>query len=348
MPDVQDVVRGRVPDPKPQAGPVEPAPSSPPPARRRRRRIGLLIGGAAALAALSSGALSAFAGHTEPVPVEHQATRIEIVTDSEGVDLLSTNGDRATIASPTLFGDNRGEVRQSFYGDTLRLQLECRQWGCRRDFQVAVPAGVTVSTRLTSGSLDARDVGGSLDVRSTSGSVDLQGVRGDVTVESTSGSIDVANVSGKTRLRSSSGSLEVTGAGGEVSAQSDSGSIDVEGVRGETRLRSSSGSMDVSGVDGDVTAESTSGGIEVEDFRGGRLSLKSTSGSIDAQATSELQRLRAESSSGSIDLRVPGGKTYSVMGESGSGSRDVDVQQDVRGVPLFVRTGSGSVDIEEG
>lgn len=348
MPDVQDVVRGRRP-PAPQPTPPATGPVRTSRGRglgRAARRTALAIGGVVVLTGVAGILPAAFSGHTDPVPVEYAASRIEIVSDSEGVDVASTSDDRATIATPTLFGDTRGEVAQSHYGDTLRLQLSCEQWGCR-DFRIAVPAGVEVTTRLTSGSVDVRDVA-SVRVTSTSGAVAVENVAGEVNVETTSGSVDVAGVRGATRLRSSSGSIDVADTDARVSAESDSGSIDVANARGETWLRSSSGSIDVAGVDGDVTAESTSGSIDVADSRAGRLSLSSTSGSIDAEVTSGLQRLRAESSSGSVDVSVPGDATYSVLGQSSSGSRSIDVPQDTGGIPLWVQTGSGSVDIEQG
>lgn len=320
--ELQDTVRGwdvtgpAAPSPEsPPRGPVSPPPAPGAPARlsrsRRPRGLALIAGGVVGVALLTGVVPAVFGGHADPVPVERAASRIELVGDSEGVDLLPVGGDRATVSVPTLFGAPRAETEATWQGDTLRLELSCRGiGGCGREIRVGVPSGIPVSVRLTSGSFDARDLDAALNVTATSGSVDLRDIRGDVSVETTSGSVELSDHTGAARVRSTSGSVRTESSGG------------------------------------DVTVETTTGAVDVRAGAAGQVSAKSNTGSIDARVDSGLRWLWAESGSGSVDVVVPKG-TYDVSGRDGSGSRDVDVRNGRDGVPLHVESRSGSVEVDE-
>lgn len=190
-------------------------------------------------------------------------------------------------------------------GDTLVLD------GCGRDceinYEVLVPdEKITVQGSTGSGDGIFDGVAG-VDYRTGSGNLKIQDVRGDVRVSSGSGDVDAAGV------------------GGSLIVEVSSGNITLDAIKGKATLLTHSGDINGTAMENDVTADASSGNIA--------LTLLSE------------RPVRANSGSGDILLRVPGGP-FKVLGQSGSGDRRINVPTDPSGkTELRLDTGSGDVRV---
>ena len=131
-----------------------------------------------------------------------------------------------------------------------------------------------------------------------------------VKAESSGGSITIRGVSGNIDTRSSGGSITVSDASGDVRARSSGGSVTVNSATGTVDLDSSGGSVEGTELRGDARAESSGGSV--------RLSFDTPPRSV-----------RANSSGGRVEVRVPrvdGG--YRVDASSSGGRQIVEVPTD--------------------
>ncbi|WP_367134119.1 DUF4097 family beta strand repeat-containing protein [Saccharothrix sp. HUAS TT1] len=139
-----------------------------------------------------------------------------------------------------------------------------------------------------------------------SGDVRLEGVAS-VEVEVGSGDTTVLDVSGVVRVINSSGDVEVAGVAGDFTGRIGSGAARLSGMRGDVVIDSSSG---------DVTVR------------------------LDA-----VNSVRADVGSGALTVDVPQG-AYRVQVETGSGDRNVDVEDDPNAdAELLLHTSSGDVTV---
>jgi hypothetical protein len=150
-----------------------------------------------------------------------------------------------------------------------------------------------------------------LDLHTASGEVLLSGFHGQSRAATASGTIRAARMRGTATLTSASGSIEGAALEGTIYARSASGRVSLHGrLTGSHRVETASGDIVVDGVEGSIDARSASGGISVA----GRLTpgsaIRTVSGDIDVRLLpgSEVsaQSLRAETTSGRVDVREPG------------------------------------------
>jgi hypothetical protein len=138
-----------------------------------------------------------------------------------------------------------------------------------------------------------------------------------------------------------SGRLDIAGMS-TVDVHVDSGHARVEDVTGAVKLRMDSGSIDLRNV-GAVQLQSDSGSIAGHDVHG-PVDATSSSGSVEFTLV-QANDVKVHADSGSIDLKVPGGP-YRVQGNSDSGHRDIDVQNDGSAQHVLdLTTESGSVTV---
>ena len=145
------------------------------------------------------------------------------------------------------------------------------------DFTVALPAGVAIDVKDSSGELTIRNVGDA-NVDDSSGGIEIRGVRGNLTLRDSSGDIEIEDVTGDVRIpQDGSGGIDITHVGGSVTIDDDgSGSIDIRDVKHNVRIGSDgSGSIDVVGVGGDFTVGSKGSGSVSYDRVAGRVDVPS-------------------------------------------------------------------------
>jgi hypothetical protein len=222
-------------------------------------------------------------------------------------------------------------------GDRVRIQGRGRGLEAWADLVVEVPSGRDLAIYLATGEVDARDVDGDLMIDTGSGGVTVESIAGSLDVDTGSGSVSVRGVVGDLRVDTGSGRVEVSDVRGrEIEVDTGSG-----GVRGFSL------EADYVGID------TGSGSIELEGVSAADLLLDTGSGSIDIELMTDVDRLEADTGSGSITVRAPAGLGAEVDIETGSGGIDLDFPVEVRTVERdhirgTIGDGRGEINIDTG
>jgi lia operon protein LiaG len=196
------------------------------------------------------------------------------------------------------------------------------------------------------------------------GEVQADGIDGDVSIDTGSGAVRATDVSGALEIDTGSGSVVVEGVDGDLMVDTGSGRVEVSDVRGrEIAIDTGSGSVKGYGLAADVVGVDTgSGSIDLESVSARDVVLDTGSGSIDVELMTDVDRLDADTGSGSITVRAPEGLGAEVDIETGSGGIDLDFPLEVRSVrrdhiqgtigdgrgEINIDTGSGSVKLLRG
>ncbi|WP_046468845.1 DUF4097 family beta strand repeat-containing protein [Allosalinactinospora lopnorensis] len=310
----------------------------------RQRHFGwLVIGVCVAIAALVVGGLSAVGGVA--TSSESRGDTFDgaerLVVDNQtsgGTRITGTDGDTVTVER-TLRGNPLHSVEEDVRLDgdsTVNAEARCTGMlifggfgGCSADYEIGVPEGTEITVETASGAVGVRAVegGAPLSVSTKSGQVETTDVTADTSVRTSSGAIRLHGAEGDMDLESTSGAIQASGSGENIKATATSGSVGLNGISAT-----------------DLTVETTSGAVRV-DGGFGTADFAATSGSLDVNAAEPFQRITADTTSGAIDLRVPGG-SYDVMGSSTSGSRDIAVDRDSGAeAEIDASTTSGSLSI---
>lgn len=179
---------------------------------------------------------------------------------------------------------------------------------CSVDYEVAVP---TKDVKVLG------DMG--------SGDVTIEGVAS-LQLNTGSGNVIVRDLAGVVRVDSGSGDFTAERIGGDVTAKLGSGNATLNDVKGKSTVHSGSGDITGEALDGDVSADANSGNVVLQ------LASK--------------KAVRAESGSGDITVRLPGGP-YKVVTGSGSGDKHVGVPTDPNASPeINLRAGSGNIVVQ--
>ena len=184
----------------------------------------------------------------------------------------------------------RSAIRLDATSSRISLDL-VRSRGGETVFEVAVPAGVQVTARATSGD------------------VSITGTKGIVEAATQSGDIMVDDAADRVELRSFSGDITGRNLSGNVEVSSVSGDIDLSALRGDVEATGVSSDIDLRGITARyVRAKSTSGDISFDGAvdNAGRYELGSHSGSVYLtvpQTTGAL--LTVSTYNGSIESDFP-------------------------------------------
>jgi DUF4097 and DUF4098 domain-containing protein YvlB len=213
--------------------------------------------------------------------------------DKNGVVSLNTaNGD----IEVTGWNENRIRVHVTSEDRNVRMEasptrLNLEQGANRGDddvrYEVSVPFGARVISRVRSGDIDVR------------------GTRGEVEASSQSGDVRVSDVVGH---------LDVSTFSGDVTA---------DGVRAVTRVNAINGDIVVRGLTGDAEITTVSGDIGITDGVSRNLRLQSTSGDLAYAGTIDTSgRYDLTTHSGDVDLRIPRTASAQLTVYTWSGSID--------------------------
>ncbi|MEU9097138.1 hypothetical protein [Streptomyces sp. NPDC048361] len=126
-----------------------------------------------------------------------------------------------------------------------------------------------------------------------------------------------------------------------------SGHIRVRDLTGPVDLTNGSGGMTLRALTGTLRATVGSGTIEATQLATPEAHLKAGSGTVRAEFTAPPRRADASAGSGSVDLTVPDGSHYRILGTPGSGARIIDagLADPTSDRTLDVSSGSGSVTV---
>ena len=180
--------------------------------------------------------------------------------------------------------------------------------------------------------------GASIDAETISAPITAVGLRGQLDLESVSGDIEVADAASRLDLETVSGSIRVRRSPVPVDAETVSGAVDLEQVGAR------------------VDAASVSGRVRVETGELERLEAESVSGSVEISAAlARGGRLDVSSHSGNVDVRLPGdtAAAFELSTYSGSIANELgpEAQRESRWVPaqsvnFSTGGGGGKVTIE--
>jgi DUF4097 and DUF4098 domain-containing protein YvlB len=250
-------------------------------------------------------------------------------------DIIVTGSGRDEIRVRAF--SERGRIRMDASSSRLTLDIESDRgrMGDTR-FEVAVPAGVRVLMRSTSGDLSAKGVRGPVEAHTTSGDIVVDEATDRVSLESVSGDVRATRLSGDIRIESVSGDCEIDNLAGDIRVESTSGGITLGNVTSKN-VYATTVSGEVS-YDGNIDANgryefhSHSGDVrlDIPSSVSARFSVETFSGSLDSDFEVTLQpgqsvgrrprrfelnvgnggaRVTAETFSGDIVLRRAGRST---------------------------------------
>jgi hypothetical protein len=142
--------------------------------------------------------------------------------------------------------------------------------------------------------------------------------------------------------RIDSGAMEIAGVS-TVDITVDSGHVEVSDVAGPVKVKADSGRVELKNIGQDVDVHAGSGAIKGERLAG-NVNAQADSGRIELELVKAAD-VTARSDSGSIEITVPSGD-YDVSGTTGSGRRDIGVNQSGSAThKLDLTTDSGSVKV---
>jgi DUF4097 and DUF4098 domain-containing protein YvlB len=266
------------------------------------------------------------------------------VFDRNGVVSLNTaNGDVVV----TGWSENRIQVHVTSDGRNVRMdasagRLELEQSASRGDddvrYEVSVPYGVRVISRVRSGDIAVSGTRGEVEANSQSGDVRVSDAVGHLDVSTFSGDVTAESIRAVTRVNAINGDVRIRGLTGDAEVTTVSGDIEImEGVSRNVRLQSTSGDLAYSGVIDtagryDLTTHSGDVELRIPRDASAQLTVYTWSGSIDSSFPIVLRpgehnigvasakhftfdigrgesRIDAETFSGDITIRSTGGGT---------------------------------------
>ncbi|WP_181775336.1 DUF4097 family beta strand repeat-containing protein [Amycolatopsis pittospori] len=210
------------------------------------------------------------------------------VDNDEGAVKIRTGEGTVKVRQEFSYRWNKPGDAYRVEGDTLVL-TGCGS-NCEVDYDVVVPAGIPVTGRVDSGSVEIAGVS-TVDITVDSGRVDVRDVPGTVKVKADSGRVELKNIGQTATVDASSGSVKGERLGGDVNVHADSGRIELELVKtANVTARSDSGSIELTVPRGDYNVSGTtdSGSRDIDVNQSGsaqyKLDLNTDSGSVKVNA----------------------------------------------------------------
>jgi hypothetical protein len=115
------------------------------------------------------------------------------------------------------------------------------------------------------------------------------------------------------------------------------------------RAELAAGGIDVSGITGEQALRTSSGGVQGSGLGPGAVDASSNAGSVDLRFAAAAPDVTAESTAGSVTVRVPAGPVYDVTAETTAGSTEVGVpDQPGADHRITARSTAGSVTVAPG
>jgi hypothetical protein len=179
--------------------------------------------------------------------------------------------------------------------EVSQLKLDLNVRGSSSDITLKGTEG-NVTCDLSSGDADVFDHKGQINIDGRSSDIQVDGLDGDISMRTSSGDGRIFDATGSVEAYSSSGDWRINNVGKDLDVRTSSGDIYVDGVAGSVRAEASSGDIRLNALSakqGDFDVESVSGDVSVEinPRFGGRLSLRTSSGSINCAVSADIETL---------------------------------------------------------
>lgn len=274
----------------------------------------------AILIGLGSLAASAPADTTFSVP---RGAKVEIANPAGDIDVRAADGREARVLAD---GQSRG-VRIYGSGDVIHVEPTFTRMGDDTDFEIRLPAGVSLDIQGGSGDIQVVGIHGSVVIQALEGDVHVDGaeavaihsVDGDVSVTDATGPVTVDAGDGDAVLTRVGGPITVNGIDGDVTVrEADAREVTLATVSGDLRYDGrvyANGDYQLATHDGDVT-------FAIEEDVGARVSVLTYDGSLIPSFPLQLRgsvgsvaeftlgngsaRVQLESFDGDIHLIRPG------------------------------------------
>jgi Putative adhesin len=133
--------------------------------------------------------------------------RLDVEADDGHVVVRAGSGDGVTVHRSVHYQSGTPHPAQRLADGTLTFTKGCSR--CRVDYDLTVPASVSVRARTDSGRIDIEGVA-AVDAGSDSGSQTVRHVTGSVSAHTSSGGLTIQDVGGALQTSSDSGSLRAT------------------------------------------------------------------------------------------------------------------------------------------
>lgn len=276
----------------------------------------------------------------ETGPIRGRSTLRVIYPDDQIVypEMGRGSNTSSRVRADGTFSDGNGSDRG---GDRVEIRGRGNGLEAWADLVIEVPAGRSLAVYQMVGEVDAR------------------GVDADLLIDTGSGRVSAVDIAGSLDIDTGSGSVMVRGVVGDLRVDTGSGRVEVSDVRGrQIEVDTGSGGVRGGNLSADaVIIDTGSGSIELTSVTSRDVMLDTGSGSIDVELTTDVDRLEADTGSGSVTVRAPAGLGATVDIETGSGGIDLDFPVEVRSVrrdrvrgtigdgrgEITIDTGSGSI-----
>ena len=145
-------------------------------------------------------------------------------------------------------------------------------------------------------------------------------------------------------VRSGTGDLTASGITGPVRLETGSGDVNGDGLSGDVDLRTSSGDVNVRGLSGPTALKTGSGDVNAAELRARTVQAVSSSGDVELEFRAAPDDVDSATASGDVNVVLPPPLAYRVEADTGSGDREVGVDEDSSS-PRVVRARTSSGDV---
>ncbi|MES2731427.1 MAG: hypothetical protein V4714_06750 [Bacteroidota bacterium] len=156
-------------------------------------------------------------------------------------------------------------------------------------FSLYTPANMASQLETSGGNISLANLTGTQEAETSGGNITTENLKGNLSLETSGGNLTSTNVSGDVKMETSGGNIRLTKCHGKWNAQTSGGNIDVTDAQGELKVATSGGQINLKGMSGSLDARTSGGGIEADIVELGKY-------------------LTLETSGGSIEATIPGGK----------------------------------------
>ncbi len=223
----------------------------------------------------------------------------------------------------------------------------------RVDFDIKVPAGVSVAVSQAKGDIDAQGLTGTLTISVASGDVTVRGQGGSVRVESAKSDVTLERIGGDARVSSKHGDVVLADVGGRAEVSLFNGDITATRIKGDVDLRTLHGDVELQEAAGRIVAHTKSGDLSLAQPAGPVvLDLQTASGDVEV----EIGQLSAGASStistmsGDVAVRLGEGARCRITARVTSGDIRADaplvnVQQSRQSLQGVVGSPDATLDL---
>lgn len=193
-------------------------------------------------------------------------------------------------------------------GDQVRISNRGGGLEAHADLRVVVPEGQRVALYLAVGRITAANVNGRVILDTHAGGVEARDMAGYLNIDTGSGSVEVVRMNGDLEIDTGAGGVRVADVRGEdVGIDTGSGRVEADGVHARR-----------------INIDTGSGSIALRGSSARDIRLDTGSGSVEADLTTDIERLVVDTGSGSVTVRLPADLGARLAIETGSGGIHTD------------------------